>query len=166
MSLRRPPLQQIAALSYDVLIIGGGINGAGIARDAALRGLRTAVFDRADFAFGTSSRSSKLIHGGIRYLEQGHLPLVFESSRERRILLRIAPHLVRPLPFIFPVYRGARWGPAFLGIGMWLYDLLAIFRNIRRHRMLAPEETLRLEPDLRSDGLSGAALYYDAQMDD
>jgi glycerol-3-phosphate dehydrogenase len=162
----RPPLRDWTATPFDVIVIGGGINGAGIARDATLRGFRVALFEQADFASGTSSRSSKLIHGGIRYLEQGHLPLVFEASLERQILLRIAPHLVHPLPFLFPVYREARWGTFFLNVGMWLYDLLSLFRNIRPHRMLDREETLRLEPDLLSDGLTGAALFYDGQMDD
>jgi glycerol-3-phosphate dehydrogenase len=163
---KRPPLNRLASTSYDVLIIGGGINGAGIARDATLRGYRVALFEQADFASGTSSRSSKLVHGGIRYLEQGRFPLVFEASLERQILLRIAPHLVRPLPFLFPVYRGARWGKFLLDIGMWLYDLLSLFRNIRRHRMLSRKDTLRLEPDLLPDGLTGAGLFYDGQMDD
>ncbi|MBI3995211.1 MAG: FAD-dependent oxidoreductase, partial [Nitrospirae bacterium] len=162
----RPSLKQLASTPYDVIIIGGGINGAGIVRDATLRGFQVALFEQADFASGSSSRSSKLVHGGIRYLEQGHLPLVFEASRERQILMRIAPHLVRPLPFLFPVYRGAPGGKFFLNAGMWLYDLLSLFRNIRLHKMLGREETLRLEPDLRPDGLTGAALYYDAQMDD
>lgn len=162
----RLPLKQWTTGSYDLIVIGGGINGAGIARDAALRGFGVALVDQADFGFGTSSRSSKLIHGGIRYLEQGRLPLVFESSRERRILEHVAPHLVRPLPFLFPVYKGARWGRFLLNAGMWLYDLLALFQNGRGHRMLGPEETLRLEPGLLAEGLTGAALYYDAQMDD
>lgn len=162
----RPSLKEWTAKPFDVIIIGGGINGAGIARDAALRGFRVALFERADYAFGTSSRSSKLVHGGVRYLEQGHLPLVFEASQERQTLLRIAPHLVRPIPFLFPVYRGSRWGLFFLDLGMWLYDLLALSRNIRPHRMLGRPETLRLEPDLLSDGLTGAALFYDGQMDD
>ena len=162
----RPSLKPWADSPFDVIVIGGGINGAGIARDAALRGFRVALFEQADFASGTSSRSSKLIHGGIRYLEQGRLALVFESSRERHILLKIAPHLVHPLPFLFPVYRETRWGKLGLNIGMWLYDLLSLFRNIRRHRMLNRRETLRLEPDLLPEGLLGAALYYDGQMDD
>ena len=162
----RPPLKDWTATPFDVIIIGGGINGAGIARDAALRGFRVALFERSDYAFGTSSRSSKLAHGGVRYLEQGHLPLVFEASQERQTLLRIAPHLVRPLPFLFPVYRGSRWGIFFLDLGMWLYDLLSLSRNIRPHRMLGRKETLRLEPDLLSEGLTGAALFYDGQMDD
>jgi glycerol-3-phosphate dehydrogenase len=162
----RTSLKESASAPFDVIIIGGGINGTGIARDAVLRGFRVALFEQADYASGTSSRSSKLIHGGIRYLEQGHLPLVFEASRERQILERIAPHLVRPLPFLFPVYRGAKWGKTLIDLGMWLYDLLALFRNIRPHRMLGREETLRREPDLVSEGLTGSALYYDGQMDD
>lgn len=163
---KRPPLSRLVSTPYDVIVIGGGINGAGIARDATLRGFRVALFEQDDFASGTSSRSTKLIHGGIRYLEQGHLPLVFEASLERQILLRVAPHLVRPLPFLFPVYKGARWGNFLLDIGMWLYDLLSLFRNIRPHRMLGRDETLRLEPDLLPEGLTGAALFFDGQMDD
>lgn len=162
----RPPLRDWTSTPFNVIIIGGGINGAGIARDATLRGFRVALFEQADYASGTSSRSSKLIHGGIRYLEQGRLPLVFEASLERQTLLRIAPHLVRPLPFLFPVYRDARWGKFFINAGMWLYDLLSLFRNIHPHRMLGRDETLRLEPDLLPDGLTGAALFYDGRMDD
>ncbi|MGH7606001.1 MAG: FAD-dependent oxidoreductase, partial [Gemmatimonadales bacterium] len=156
----------MAADPVDVLIIGGGITGAGIARDAALRGFRTALVDKADFGAGTSSQSSRLVHGGIRYLEHGQLHLVFEASRERRVLLRIAPHLVRPLPFLFPVYRGARVPAWKLRAGMWLYDILAAFRNVRTHRWLRPTRVRRLEPGLRDRGLAGAALYYDGQVDD
>lgn len=150
----------------DVLIIGGGITGAGIARDAALRGFRTALVDKSDFGAGTSSHSSRLIHGGIRYLEQRAFHLVFEASRERRVLLRIAPHLVRPLAFLFPVYRGSRIPAWKLRAGMWLYDLLAVFRNVHWHRWLRPKKVRRVEPGLRDRGLVGAALYYDAQTDD
>jgi glycerol-3-phosphate dehydrogenase len=150
----------------DVLIIGGGITGAGIARDAALRGLRTALVDKADFGAGTSSHSSRLIHGGIRYLEQGAFRLVFEASHERRVLLTIAPHLVRPLAFLFPVYRGSRIPAWKLRAGMWLYDLLSSFRNVRWHRWLRAKKVRRVEPGLRERGLIGAALYYDAQADD
>src|SRR5262245_26457879 len=107
-SWRSAVRRRFSVESFDVAVIGGGITGAGIARDAALRGLRTALIEANDFASGTSSRSSRLIHGGVRYLEHGHLHLVFESSRERRTLLQIAPHLVRPLAFTWPVYRGAR----------------------------------------------------------
>jgi glycerol-3-phosphate dehydrogenase len=163
---RAAALASMAAQPVDLLVIGGGITGAGIARDAALRGFRTALVDKGDFGAGTSSHSSRLIHGGIRYLEQGNLRLVFEASRERRVLLRIAPHLVRPLAFLFPVYRGARVPAWKLRAGMWLYDALAAFRNVKSHRWLGPKQVRRAEPALKDRGLSGAALYYDAQADD
>jgi glycerol-3-phosphate dehydrogenase len=152
---------------FDLLVIGGGINGAGIARDAAMRGLRVALVEKGDFASGTSSKSSKLIHGGVRYLQQGDLRLVWVACRERDLLRRrLAPHLVRPLPFLFPVYRGDPVGLFALGVGMWIYDALAAFRNIRAHRMLSLKRTLELEPKLRRQGLRGAALYYDCWTDD
>jgi glycerol-3-phosphate dehydrogenase len=151
---------------FDVVIIGGGINGAGVARDAALRGFRVALVEQYDFGSGSSSRTSKLVHGGIRYLEHGALRLVWEASRERRRLLRLAPHLVRPLPFVFPVYAGGRVGMWRLRAGMWLYDLLAAFRNVRRHRVLSMRHADRWTENLRRDGLRGGALYYDAAMND
>jgi len=163
---RTANLQTLAAQPFDLLIIGGGITGAGIARDAAMRGFRTALVDMADFGSGTSSRSSRLVHGGLRYLEHGHLRLVFEACRERRILLDIAPHLVWPRSFLFPVHRGGRLTPWKLEAGLWLYDLLALFRNVRLHRMLSKRAMLRAEPGLRSRDLRGGARYYDAQCDD
>jgi glycerol-3-phosphate dehydrogenase len=163
---RAAALSSMAAEPVDVLVIGGGITGAGIARDAALRGFRVALVDKGDFGAGTSSHSSRLIHGGIRYLEQRNFRLVFEASRERRTLLRIAPHLVRPLPFLFPVYKGARVPGWKLRAGMWLYDLLAAFRNVKNHRWLSPKQLRRVEPGLKDRGLTGAALYWDAQTDD
>src|SRR3989454_4426190 len=163
---RAAALESMAAEPVDVLVIGGGITGAGIARDAALRGFRAAVVDKGDLGGGTSSLSSRLIHGGIRYLEQGEFRLVFEASRERRVLLGIAPHLVHPLPFLFPVYRGARIPAWKLRAGMWTYDLLAAFHNVKMHRWLGRKATQRLEPGLRDKELKGAALYYDAQTDD
>ena len=163
---RETALKAMVETPVDLLIIGGGITGAGIARDAALRGFRTALIDKADFGAGTSSHSSRLIHGGIRYLEQGAFRLVFEASHERRVLLTIAPHLVRPLAFLFPVYRGGRIPAWKLRAGMWLYDLLASFRNVRWHRWLNAKKVRRVEPGLRERGLVGAALYYDAQTDD
>jgi glycerol-3-phosphate dehydrogenase len=159
----------LVAMSHepvDLLVLGGGITGAGIARDAALRGIRTALVDKGDFGGATSSRSSRLIHGGLRYLEHGNLRLVFEASHERRVLLRIAPHLVHPLPFLFPVYRGARVPAWKLEVGMWLYDALAAFGNVHLHRWLGRTRVARLEPRLRTKGLRGASLYYDAQADD
>jgi len=157
---------QLAAHPADLLVIGGGITGAGIARDAALRGLRTILVDQHDLGFGTSSRSSRLIHGGLRYLEEGDLKLVFESLRERRILLTTAPHLVRPLPFVFPVHQGDRVPLWKLWAGIWLYDLLAAFRNVRWHRLLGKRRLLQLEPMVRERGLVGGVRYYDAQCDD
>ncbi len=150
---------------FDVLVIGGGITGCGVARDAAMRGLRVALFERDDFASGTSGRSSRLVHGGIRYLEQGRLHLVHESIRERQTLLRIAPHLVRPLAFTWPIYRGARVGRVKLSAGLLVYYLMAIGRS-RRHLTLNAAETVAREPSLRRAGLTGGAVYYDACTDD
>jgi glycerol-3-phosphate dehydrogenase len=150
----------------DLLVIGGGIVGAGVARDAAMRGLRTVLVEQNDLAFGTSSRSSRLIHGGLRYLEHGELRLVFESLRERAVLRRIAPHLVWPLPFVFPVHDGDRLRRWQLAAGMWLYDLLSLFRNVSAHKMLGKRALLTREPGLRATGLRGGARYFDAQCDD
>jgi len=163
---RHADLDALALAPVDLLVIGAGITGAGIARDAALRGIRTALVDAGDFGGGTSSRSSRLVHGGLRYLEHGWLRLVFEASRERRVLLHIAPHLVRPMAFLFPVHAGARVGRWKLAAGLWLYDLLAAFRNVHLHRMLSKRAVLRVEPRLRSRDLVGGAVYYDAWCDD
>ncbi len=157
---------RLAGEPVDLLVIGGGITGAGIARDAARRGLRTALCEARDFASGTSSRSSRLIHGGVRYLEHGWLHLVFEASRERRTLLHIAPHLVRPLAFTWPVYRGARVPRWKLGAGLMLYDLLALFRNVANHERLDARDVLAREPALDPDGLTGGASYFDASTND
>jgi len=151
---------------FDVLVVGGGIFGAGIARDAALRGLRVALIDKADFASGTSSRSSKLIHGGFRYLEQAACRLVMESCRERQVLRNMAPHLVKPLPFLLPVYQGDQRSLGKMRIGMALYDALALYRNTARHRGLSPSATIEKEPQLAKNGLRGSILYYDCQEDD
>lgn len=151
---------------FDLLVVGGGITGAGVARDAALRGLRTALVEADDWASGTSSRSSRLVHGGVRYLEHGHLHLVFEASRERRTLLQIAPHLVRPLRFLWPVYRGARIARWKLRAGLWAYDALSLFRNVGSHAGASRREILRREPALRQEGLLGGAEYWDAATDD
>src|SRR5688500_16152862 len=132
-----------------------------------MRGLRTALVERDDFASGTSSRSSRIIHGGLRYLEHGWLNLVFESSRERRTLMRIAPHLVRPLAFTWPVYDEARVPLWKLGAGLMVYDALALFRNMGgNHRRLVPDEVLELEPAVRRERLRGGARYFDASTDD
>jgi glycerol-3-phosphate dehydrogenase len=160
-------LRTLATEPLDVLVIGGGINGAGIAREAALRGLRVGLIDKGDFASGSSSRSSRLIHGGLRYLELGDIRLVFAACQERDLLRRrLAPHLVRPLPFVFPVYRGDPRGLMAINAGLWLYDLLAAFRNIERHRRLSADTTRTMEPGLRREGLQGAGYYYDCWTDD
>jgi len=159
----------IAALerdTFDVLVIGGGIVGTGVARDAAMRGLRVALVEQADFASGTSSRSSRLVHGGLRYLENGQLHLVFEASQERRTLMRIAPHIVRPLQFLWPVFDGARIPTWKLRAALTVYDALALFRNVAPHHALSAAAIATLEPALRRPGLHGGATYFDAATDD
>ncbi|MDQ3697600.1 MAG: glycerol-3-phosphate dehydrogenase/oxidase [Gemmatimonadota bacterium] len=163
---RSAAIAALGRVRFDMLIVGGGITGAGIARDAAMRGVNVALVEREDFGAGTSSRSSRLIHGGLRYLEHGHLHLVFESSRERRILTRIAPHLVRPLELTWPLYDQARIRPWKLRAGLMLYDALSLFRNLGRHSHLDGEQIAALEPELRQHGLRGGATYYDASTDD
>ena len=150
----------------DLIVVGGGITGAGIARDAARRGLRVALFEQNDIAYGTSSRSSKLIHGGLRYLESYEFSLVFESVSERRVVLDLAPHLVNPLAFLFPVYQGSRKSLRMIDAGMWLYDGLALFRSPKRHQTLKPSEVAKEEPMLKQEGLQGAPVYYDCSTDD
>jgi glycerol-3-phosphate dehydrogenase len=152
--------------SYDLLVIGGGITGAGIARDAALRGLHVLLVEKDDFAGGTSSRSSRLIHGGLRYLEHGQLKLVFEASGERRRLLRLAPHLVHPLRFVWPVYAGARVAFWKVVAGVTLYDALATFRNVHRHHRLSAAGVEAEEPMVARSALRGGVSYYDAATDD
>ena len=151
---------------FDLLVIGGGIVGASIARDAVLRGLKVALVEQGDFAGGTSSKTSKLIHGGLRYLEQGRLGLVAESVQERHILQTIAPELVRPLSILLPIYRGDRRGRWTIAAGLTLYDLLSFRHHARRHRMLSAVRARQVEPRLGRDGLHAAGLYTDAQMDD
>jgi glycerol-3-phosphate dehydrogenase len=151
---------------FDLCIIGGGITGAGTALDAASRGWRVALIDQADFASGTSSASSKLVHGGLRYLEYGHLFLVYEALHERGLLLRNAPHLVRPLPFILPFYSGQRVPAWKWRLGLTLYDLLAGRANIARSRRLSRHHLQASNPGLRGENLLGGAVYHDALMDD
>jgi glycerol-3-phosphate dehydrogenase len=150
---------------YDLIIIGAGINGAGVARDAALRGLTVLLLDKGDVGGGTSSWSTRLIHGGLRYLEHGEFGLVRESLRERETLLRIAPHLVRALPLLIPVYEGARRGRLLLRLGMSVYDLLSLGKTFPHHQMLSREQAIARAPGLNTEGLRGAALYYDAQVE-
>jgi glycerol-3-phosphate dehydrogenase len=155
----------ISSAKFDAIIIGAGVNGAGIARDAAMRGLCVLLIDKGDLCGGTSSWSSRLIHGGLRYLEHGELGLVRESLGEREKLLKIAPHLVRPLAMLIPIYKGARRGKLLIRAGMMLYDLLSFDKSLARHQMLSPAATLRRAPGLKADGLRGAALYFDAQVE-
>ena len=152
-------------VEFDLLIVGGGINGAGIARDAAMRGLRVALVDKGDFGSGTSSRSSKLVHGGLRYLEHGHIRLVFEALREQATLLAIAPHLVRPLDFVVPVGKSSRHGLLSLRLGLAFYDFLAR-RADKRHAILDRSTLLALEPLLRTADTQAGASYGDCQVDD
>ena len=149
---------------YDVVVVGGGINGAGIARDAALRGLRVLLLEKNDFGSGTSSWSSRLIHGGLRYLEYAEIPLVFESLHERRRLRQVALHLVRRLRLNIPIYKQSRRSKFIVRLGMIAYDLLSIGKSIPRHQMLSSEELIAEEPGINRDGLLGAAQYYDAQV--
>jgi glycerol-3-phosphate dehydrogenase len=152
---------------FDVLVVGGGIVGAGVARDAAMRGLRTALVERADFASGTSSRSSRLLHGGLRYLAQGRLGLVREASVEKLIVTRIAPHLSQPMPFVFPTRSGTVWRPWKLRIGTKAYDALCgLGRNLGKSDWLDREQVLSQLPGLNPDGLSGAVRYFDALTND
>ena len=152
------------AREYDLAVIGGGATGLGVALDAATRGLRVALVETHDFANGTSSRATKLVHGGVRYLEQGNFPLVREALRERRILLRNAPHLAQPLPFVVPAYRF--WEKPYYGTGLVLYDLLAGKAGLGRTRWLDARATVARQPGLRAEGLRGGVEYWDGQFDD
>lgn len=149
---------------WDIVVIGGGATGAGIAVDAASRGYSTLLLEREDFGKGTSSRSTKLVHGGVRYLEQGNISLVMEALKERGILLENAPHLVHDLPFIVPNYSW--WETPFYGIGLKIYDLLAGKYGFGRSRILSLDETLQRLPNIRRDGLRGGVVYHDGQFDD
>jgi len=164
---RRRALERLAAETFDVLVIGGGVTGCGVALDAATRGLTVALIEKRDFAAGTSSRSSKLIHGGLRYLEHLDVKVVREALRERRLLLEtIAPHLVRATPFLFPLKRRA-WDRFFMGSGLFIYDALAGAHSaVPRHRHLSRASCLRDVPALRAEALCGGIRYYDAQVDD
>ena len=154
-------LNGIDSASFDAVVIGGGMAGAGVARDLALRGASVALFEKGDFASGTSSKSSKLIHGGLRYLELFDFKLVRESLREKKTLERLAPHLVRPLPFLVPVYGGSKRGLITVRVGMWLYDLLTPGSHRERFRVVKPVDALALEPSIRADDLRGAGYYFD-----
>jgi glycerol-3-phosphate dehydrogenase len=149
---------------FDLLVVGGGINGTGVARDAARRGLRVGLVEKDDFCYGTTSRSTRLVHGGIRYLELLDFGLVRDSLRERGLLLDNAPHLVRPLEFLVPIYEGVTPGKLKMRSGLVLYDLFSLGKDLPSHGFVAPDEALDREPTLREEGLQGAAVYADAQV--
>jgi glycerol-3-phosphate dehydrogenase len=162
---REAALQRMENEIFDVVVIGAGSTGSGAALDAATRGLSTALVEARDFAAGTSSRSSKLIHGGLRYLEQGDIGLVREALRERSLLLNtLAPHLVRPVPFLYPLTE--HWERPYVGAGMVLYDSLGGYKGLKRHRHLTKRGALKIAPALKRDYLVGGIQYYDAQVDD
>ena len=155
---------QIQQKNYDVIIIGGGINGAGVARDAALRGLKTILIEKSDFASGSSSWSTRLIHGGLRYLEYFEFPLVRESLKEREILLHTAPHLVKPLQLTIPIYRDRSRPYWKIWAGMMLYDVFSFDKTLPVHRMLPKAQFQELFPSLDGDNLAGGSQYYDGQV--
>lgn len=158
----RRDIDSLSAETFDLIVIGGGIIGTGITRDAAMRGIKTLLLEKDDFSYGTTSRSSRLIHGGLRYLRQLEFKLVRQDMKERKVLLRIAPHLIHPLPFMIPVTRPI--DRAALPIGMFLYDLLSFDKTMPSHHYLSKRDTLALEPNLDIKGLSGAYIYYDCQV--
>lgn len=163
---RRAALSRAERDGVDLLVIGGGICGAGVVREAASRGLRAFLVERGDFASGTSSRSSKMIHGGLRYLAHGHFSVTREACRERDQLARLNPNLVRPLPFLFPAWDGGKTPPWQVRAALWTYSALAGFRREARFRMLSREEVAEYSRDVRRDGLLAAGVYHDAQTDD
>lgn len=158
--------EALSKSSFDLAVIGGGVNGAAIAREAALRGWKVALIEARDFASGTSSRSSKLIHGGLRYLEQGSFRLVREARKERRLLTRLASHLVRPVPFLLPIYRGDPYSPSKIRLGLAIYDWMGNLGPQDRRQFYSSTQTLERVPALRSDGLRASAVYYDSETDD
>lgn len=174
--MKLPPLKRdlaaIEGTEFDLCVVGGGVTGLCVAHDAAARGLKVALLERGDFAEGTTTASTKLIHGGTRYLEHLEVGLVREALHERRLLLKLAPHLVHPVPFMIPIYRGGLVPPWKIRAGMLLYDLLSFDKNWGQlpdkhmpwHRFVSSSEALALEPELPSEGLKGASVYYDGQV--
>lgn len=163
---RQKNIETLKTKKLDVFIIGGGITGAGVARDASRRGLSVGLIDMSDFSSGTSSRSSKLVHGGLRYLENLEFGLVFEALSERAKLFKMAPHLVHPLRFLLPLYRGQRVGMFKMGLGMWLYDILSLFDTPEMHKRHSSKSAIEAVKSLKANGLAGAYEYSDAYMDD
>jgi glycerol-3-phosphate dehydrogenase len=162
---RRETLARLAKETFDVVVVGGGATGAGVARDATMRNLKVALLEKRDFGSGTSSRSSKLIHGGLRYLQHAQFKLVFEGTSERSLLIGLAPHLVRPIPFLMPTYKGQFPGLAMMDAGLWIYDALAKFR-VHRHTKHRARAIAEREPQLNRAKLTGGIIYYDAVTDD
>ncbi|MEB3102267.1 glycerol-3-phosphate dehydrogenase/oxidase [Ferviditalea candida] len=163
---RQQVLAEMSADKLDLLVIGGGITGAGIAWDAAVRGMKVGLLEMGDFASGTSGKSTKLVHGGLRYLKQGEVKLVREVGKERELLHSNAPHIVLPAPMLMPIYKGGTYGYWASSVGLYLYDWLAGVKPNERRRMLGREETIRMEPLLKRDGLIGAGCYYEYRTDD
>src|SRR4029079_18473103 len=167
---RTVALDRLASEEFDVLVVGGRVTGCGVALDAASRGLRTALIERDDFASGTSSKSSKLVHGGLRYLQNGDIKLVYEALAERQRLRKNAPHLVKILPFLIPIFSkdgliNSKIARA-MGSAMWMYDLTGGARIGKIHKRLNREESVAYMPLLPAQRLAAAYLYYDAQTDD
>ncbi len=162
--MQRADLATLTGTTFDLIVIGGGINGVAIARDAAMRGMTVVLLEREDFGSGTSAWSSRLIHGGLRYLEYREFGLVRESLRERQRLLRNAPHLVKPLPMVIPMYEGAKRGPAKIRAGMALYDALSFDKSVPRFHFDDADSVLAELPGLDPSGLKGGATFYDAQV--
>jgi glycerol-3-phosphate dehydrogenase len=158
-------VRAIGETEFDLAIVGAGINGAGIARDAAMRGLTVLLIDKGEIGGGTTSASTRLIHGGLRYLEHFEFGLVRESLRERETLLRIAPHLVKPLPMTIPIYKQSKRGRVTIRAGMIAYDVLSWGKSLPRHQMLSRAQTLAELPGLNPEGLLGSAFYFDAQVE-
>jgi len=163
---RKTHLAELSRRTFDLIVVGGGITGAGVVRDAAMRGLSVCLVEQADFGEGTSSRSSKLAHGGLRYLENFEFDLVGEALRERQNLLEMAPHMVKPLRFLMPLYQGDRVGPFKMKLGMIFYDLLSSFKTPKFHESISKKEIQKRYPKIKSEGLRSGFLYSDALMDD
>lgn len=158
--------KKLSETEFDLCVIGGGITGAGIARDATLRGLKVALVEKKDFGWGTSSRSSKLAHGGFRYLEHYKFGLVMESLRERKVLMNIAPHMVHPLPFYIPVYKGEKPPAILLRLGLIAYEYLSLGKRIGSRKWHSAKKAVKLFPSIRKEKLKGIGQYYDCQMND
>jgi glycerol-3-phosphate dehydrogenase len=165
-NLTRPDLDQLGSEVFDLIVVGGGITGAGIAQDAAARGLKTLVLEKGDFASGTSSKSTKLVHGGLRYLQNLQFAVTLESVRERELMQKIAPHMVWSLPFVIPTYRSSRLKTLKLNAGLWVYDLMAGKRGTGFHKRISRAEVLKRCPGIKADGLTGGLVYSDCRTDD